>query len=144
MCLKHIKNIFLPFIFILSSLDCLGQKKVIKEYSCPYEYNLLLKSNVVLFSDHPPTYKGGISAILKYIAKHLELGEQNTQFHFKIEYIIDKNGNLIFASIADKKTTDLSETESKLLKVFKQLKKWSPGQCLGRPVMMKSILSLSF
>jgi len=92
------------------------------------------------FSEQMPIYPGGQTGIVKYISQKLAFDENDHPLTFQVTFIIDKNGRLIDARIKNKKKSELTSTEKKLLKVLMSMPRWIPGLCNKERVDTKSFL----
>lgn len=92
-----------------------------------------------------PFYFGGMEAMLKWIAEHIEYPAEaiDTQTEGKIivEFIVDENGNVTQPNILKGLTIELNK---EALRVVETMPDWRPGKVNGEPVKTYYTLPITF
>jgi len=97
--------------------------------------NSTAENKVYSVVDEMPKFPGGEAEMMKYIRKNLKYPamEQETNVRGKVyvQFVVDKKGNIKDPKIF--KGTG-SAFDQEVVRVFKNMPKWSPGKIKGEPV----------
>lgn len=89
----------------------------------------------ILVTEHMPSFPGGGTALLKFIAGNLELAPKSRDCYFGtitvIQFIIDENGKINSPKIVRSIHPDIDEA---CLKLIAKMPKWLPAEQRGQPV----------
>ena len=95
--------------------------------------------------EQKPEFPGGETALLKYIGKNIKYprkarwkGIQGTTY---INFVIDKNGNVIDVVVAHGINSLL---DAEAVRVIKSMPKWKPGKQEGKNVSVKYTVPIKF
>lgn len=130
------KNFFY-ILFILIQISSFAQSNINK--------NIVNADSIYSEVEVMPTYPGGNDAVNKFLSANLKYPEiaakSNIQGEVKVEFIVDKQGNITNPKI----TKSLgSGCDEEVLRVIGLMQKWSPGKKNGTTVFVKVPLTINF
>lgn len=86
-----------------------------------------------------PEYPGGTNNFLMLLLRKFNYPKQEVfQGSFSLEFIIDETVNIIGERIYNKSRENYTAAERELLKVLRNMPKWKPGKCNGKPVPVRT------
>lgn len=89
----------------------------------------------IFVTEHMPSFPGGGSALMKFIAENLELTPKSKDCYFGtmtvVQFIIDENGKITSPKIVRSIHPDIDDA---CLKLLAKMPNWLPALHLGRPV----------
>lgn len=95
--------------------------------------------------DEMPSFKGGPSALMKYIAESLKYPivakENEVQGRVIVSFVVEKDGSI--SNVAVVRSVD-SSLDHEAMRVIKSMPKWNPGRQNGRAVRSKYNIPVSF
>jgi len=95
-------------------------------------------------TSHPPSFKGGNDAMIKYLTTNVKRPENLQQeVHGKvvINFTISKEGHVINAYVSASLNKDL---DKEALRVVAAMPDWDPGIQFNRPVSVSYLIPISF
>ena len=99
------------------------------------------------YSQEMPEFPGGESALSKFIIDNIDnkMPQDSFQGSVTVAFIIESDGSVIDA-YAPKPyfKNGLSYLEKDLIRIVKELPRWKPAKCNGKPVPFKFTLPLHF
>ena len=84
-----------------------------------------------------PVYRGEFGSFSREIDKVLESSGvygDTLSHHIRVQFIIDKKGNLLGARIEGKSRDVLNSIERKIIETVDKMQQWEPGTYDGEPV----------
>ena len=96
-----------------------------------------IKAFTMIKAETAPVYRGEFGSFSKEIDKVLESSgvySDTISHHIRVQFIIDKKGNLLGARIEGKDRDELDPVEQKILKTVDKMQQWKPGTFNGKPV----------
>lgn len=120
-----------------------GYKSIKYDSSCVKQYDSRLKRDVYTQVDQLPEFPGGLKAFVQYTVKNVRVHQDEaTQGTFRIELVIDANGIVIDQKIIGKEPDAYNKNEIELIKIVKEMPKWTPAKCNNRKVMFRYPLNI--
>lgn len=96
-----------------------------------------VKAFTMIKAETAPVYRGAFGSFSREIDKVLESSGvygDTLSHHIRIQFIIDKKGNLLGARIEGKSRDELNSIERKIIKTVDKMQQWEPGTFNGEPV----------
>lgn len=128
---------YLGFILFLFTVITLFSGKS-QNSNCEYTAirDTIINDNVYRTVDEMPTFIGKDRNLGLYVAKRFYDNSLNVglQFSVNLQFVIDKDGNLIGARIYHKKEDEYTKEESQIINIIKSSPKWKPGICSNKKV----------
>ena len=151
--MKMIRLSFLPIIICLS-FACISRFSADNSepdgvnhdtLKCSTILDSVLNRQVYTYAQEMPEFPGGESALSKFIIDNIDnkMPQDSFQGSVTVAFIIESDGSVIDA-YAPKPyfKNGLSNLEKDLIRIVKEMPKWTPAKCNGKPVPFKFILPL--
>ena len=124
---------FIVIILLISSCSSSRTTGIFKVY------DQLTKKWVFVYADEPPVYNNDTNGFMKYFNEYFDAcgdieGFLSHQTRLNLQFVIDKNGQLIGARILGKEEKDWTQYDRCAINVVIKSKQWSPGKIKGRNV----------
>ena len=107
--------------------------------------NETLEPELILALSEPPSFPGGVTALLKFIDENKKYPEHwridSIEGKVFIQIIIDSSGNIISPKIIRSLNPTL---DSIAVNIIIKMPKWSPGKQEKKPVAVQYILPINF
>jgi protein TonB len=92
-----------------------------------------------------PSFKGGVSALYKYIGKNLQypssMARKGIQGVVEIRFLIGKKGDVTDVTVLEGVNPDLDKEAARIVS---QIPKWTPGSFDGRPASYYFVIPIHF
>lgn len=92
-----------------------------------------------------PEFPGGQIELMKFLSQNIKYPEtavkNNIQGRVMVEFVIDKEGNVISPSVLRGISPEL---DAEALRIIDMMPKWIPGKLNGKPVKVKYTIPISF
>lgn len=130
----------LALLLVLSSCELLEDLEVpVSPESCEEvsstDYKEGCQPSCILVTEHMPSFPGGSTALMKFIAENLELAPKSDECYFGtitvVQFIIDENGKITSPKIVRSVHPDFDDA---CLKLIAKMPNWLPALQRGRPV----------
>lgn len=103
------------------------------------------EDTVFEFSEELPRFPGGESALLRFIAEHLQYPtvalENNIQGRVNIRFVVEKDGSI--GNVEVQRGVDIN-LDNEAIRVVKSMPKWLPGKQNGMPVRCYFTIPINF
>lgn len=149
----RLESIFMTLLFLTLSLTCCKTSKYVpvvgvEDFSNDTA-NQMDSTNqtekVYLQVEEPPQYKGGMTALLKFITENTvypkEAAEAGIQGRVIVRFVIDPEGRVVNPEILDS-VHELLDAEA--IRVVSSMPKWKPGRHEGRLVYVYYTIPMLF
>lgn len=90
-------------------------------------------NTIVPIPDLDPEFPGGLNAMRKYIADHIDINSIEGSAKVYLKFIVDENGDISKVTVT-KSTKECPTCEAAAVKVVKNMPKWRPGIYKGENV----------
>lgn len=113
---------------------------------CTVTYDSLIKEDVYIKVEQEPEYPGGSAAFIKYFLSNYRQPANLDEFQtsFNLEFVINREGNLVGERIKNKNIANITQAEKEALRVLRNTSKWIPGKCENNTVPVRVIMPLKF
>lgn len=91
--------------------------------------------------DKMPEFPGGMSALPDFIQKNLQHDKADTKVRIIIQFIIDKEGNIVKPIILRNIN---SELDKEVLRIVSLMPKWKPGKQNGKAEKVRYTMPITF
>ena len=138
----------LVLLLVLSSCELLGELEgPVSTESCEEvsstDHTERHLPSCILVTEHMPSFPGGGTALMKFIADNLDLAPKSEECYFGtmtvVQFIIDENGKIISPKIVRSAHPDFDEA---CLKLVAKMPNWLPAKQRGQPVRMQMNLPI--
>lgn len=97
----------------------------------------------IFITEHMPSFPGGGTALMKFIAENLELAPKSKDCYSGtmtvVQFIIDENGKITSPKIVRSIHPDIDDA---CLKLIAKMPNWLPAEQRGQPVRMQMMLPI--
>lgn len=129
-------------LILFISISCKSQNM---RCGYPSVYDSISDSRVYTLVEEMPVFLSDDGDIAKYIARiYQDSTKVGLQFSIKLEFIINKNGELINPQILGKKENEYFEEEAEIIEIIKTSPQWRAGICENKKVSVLLQLRLRF
>lgn len=92
-----------------------------------------------------PEYKGGMTALMKYLTQSLKYPEsaqkEKIEGHVIVTFVVDKDGSICEAKVVKSVSPDI---DAEAVRVVNSMPKWRPGRQNGEVVRVRYTLPITF
>ncbi|MFO8055266.1 MAG: energy transducer TonB [Bacteroidales bacterium] len=121
------------------------QNTVIDDFSPPHVPDKPVKEKLFIVVQEEPEFKGGPSALKKFLRENIEYPEQARRLGIEgtvhLSFIVDKDGSIRNATINRGVGGGCSE---EALRLLRNMPRWKPGKQRGKAVPVKFNLPIKF